>query len=166
MMKREKERKKREVKEAEEALKKEREMECQSELYLKRLQQRMVETEARSVVTRHHFLPPLSLSLSLTTLSSPSLPPLRLQKQKKELEERKYLERVEMESKLSDIASQRHRTKDIFLIPPPAVGAGAGGDVDDKSKSSNGSTKKDKVSALPKIKRLKGSESTSDTLQV
>jgi hypothetical protein len=97
-------------------------------------------------------------------LSPPSLPPLRLQKQKKELEERKYLERVEMESKLSDIASQRHRTKDIFLIPPPAVGAG--GDVDDKSKSSNGSTKKDKVSALPKIKRLKGSESTSDTLQV
>lgn len=48
MMKKEKERKKREAKEAEEALKREREMECQSELYLKRLQQRMVETEARS----------------------------------------------------------------------------------------------------------------------
>lgn len=46
-MKKEKERKKREATLAEEALKREREMECQSELYLKKLQQRMAETEAR-----------------------------------------------------------------------------------------------------------------------
>jgi hypothetical protein len=46
-MKKEKERKKREEKEAEMLLKKEREMECQSEVHLRRLQQRMAETEAR-----------------------------------------------------------------------------------------------------------------------
>jgi hypothetical protein len=156
MLKKEKERKKREAKEAEEALKREREMECQSEIYLKRLQQRMVETEARS----GHRLS-LSLSLLMITLC-------RLQKQKKELEDRKYLERVEMESKLADIATQRHRTKDIFLIPPPVAGAagGGGGDGDDKSKASNGSSKRDKASALPNIKKSKGVELTSDTPQV
>lgn len=43
---------------------------------------------------------------------------LRLQKQKKELEERKYIEKIEMENKLTAIASERHRTKDIVSIAP------------------------------------------------
>jgi hypothetical protein len=136
-MKKEKERKKREAKEAEEALKREREMECQSELYLKRLQQRMVETEAR------------------------------LQKQKRELEDRKYLERLEIESKLSDIALQRHRTKDIVsiaLLPSDSTSGDVERARDDQSKASNGSNN----SKLPRVrmKRGKGLEASEDPLQV
>lgn len=160
-MKKEKERKKREQKEAEEALKRERELECQSEIHLRKLQQRMAETEARYYILINLFI------CSIFHIK------YRLQKQKKELEDKKYLEKIEMETRLANIAEQRQRTKNIFTIPPPETSNNSGKDKnsDDNSKSSSvNSTKKDlsKKSShvLPKLNLKKDDNNNIENIEV
>lgn len=97
----------------------------------------------------------------------------RLQKQKKELEDKKYLEKVEMEARLADIAAQRQRTKNIFTIPPPPITSNEVGkdkSCDDSSKvSSINSNKKGNSSSniLPKLnfKKDKNKSNESENIE-
>ena len=90
----------------------------------------------------------------------------RLQKQKKELEDKKYFEKIEMESRLAVIAEQRQRTKNIFAITPPVVNdSRKDKNSDDVSKaSSTNSTKKDQQikGTLPKLNLKKGTKFTNE----
>jgi hypothetical protein len=109
-------------------------MEYHSEMHLQRLQARAMETEAR------------------------------LQKQKKDSEEHRYLEKIKMEQKLAALAEERQRTKNVINyreLSRPADSSGDGGNMGTGAGSAADSFGEGEKKNAPKKKKkfLKSSKS-------
>lgn len=108
-------------------------METQSEMYLKKLQMRAMETEAR-YQCRHYFLESRISKLWCEMICGwVYVFTRRLQKQKKDMEEQKYLEKLRMEEKLSSLAEERQRTKNAVNFKDLASGSVADSSVGNSS---------------------------------